>query len=108
MQLFCKKKVNGFYQLTFSKRSLIMDTHLGSKYASDVNCKPFISLMYFYSFSFIKHAIKESILTIRMNEIFSCLACYGQKLNFFGSEIEKKKNTSSVKGSGKDEIGTIF
>ena len=39
-----------------------------------------------------------------MNEIFPCLACYSQNLNFlFG---KTKINTSSVKGSGKDEIGT--
>ena len=47
-------------------------------------------------------------MTIRMNEIFPCHACYGQKLNFFCSEIESNINTSSVKGSGKDEIATFF
>ena len=30
------------------------------------------------------------------------------KIYFFCSEIETKINTSSVKGSGDDEIGTIF
>ena len=43
-----------------------------------------------------------------MNEIFSCLACYSQKVNFFCSEIKAKINTSSVKGSGKDKIGKKF
>ena len=43
-------------------------------------------------------------VTIRINEIFPSLACYSQQLNFF----EKKINTSSVKQSGEDEIGTIF
>ena len=45
---------------------------------------------------------------IRMNEMFPCLDCYGQKLIFFCSEIETKINRSSVKGSGEDEIGTIL
>ena len=40
-----------------------------------------------------------------MYEIFPCLACYGQKLFLFGN---RDKNTNSVKGSGEDEIGTIF
>ena len=30
------------------------------------------------------------------------------KMSFFCSEIETKINTSSVKGSSEDEIGTIF
>ena len=47
----------------------------------------------------------KSLVTIRMNEIFPCLAGYGQRLIFF-SGIETKINTSSVKRSGKDEIGT--
>ena len=42
---------------------------------------------------------------IRMNEIFSCLACYGQK---FFLEIETNINTSSVKRSGEEKIETIF
>ena len=42
--------------------------------------------------------VLKSLVTIRMNEIFSCLACYGC------SVIE----TSSVKGSGEDEIQTDF
>ena len=46
-----------------------------------------------------------------MNEIFPCISCDGQELNFC-SEIEIKMNikinVSSVKGSGEDEIGTIF
>ena len=50
----------------------------------------------------------KSLVTIRVNEIFPCPACYGQKLNFFCSEIETKVNTSFVKGSGEDEIGTTF
>ena len=33
-----------------------------------------------------------------MNGIFQCLTCYGQH----------KSKTCSVKGSGEDEIGTIF
>ena len=45
---------------------------------------------------------------IRLNEIFPYLACYGQKLNFFCSEIETNINISSVKGSGENEIGIIF
>ena len=43
---------------------------------------------------------------IRMNEIFSSLACYGQKLFFL--EIETNINTSSVKRSGEEKIETIF
>ena len=39
--------------------------------------------------------VRES-RTIRMNEIFLCLAFCGQKLNFY------------VKRSGEDEIGTII
>ena len=46
------------------------------------------------------------LVTIRMNDIFPCLACYGQKPKFF--VWKSRQNTSSVKGSGKDEIGTIF
>ena len=42
-----------------------------------------------------------------MNEIIMCLTCYSQKLNFCW-EIETKINASSVNGSSKDEIGTIF
>ena len=53
----------------------------------------------------------KSLVTIRMNEIFPCISCDGQELNFC-SEIEIKMNikinVSSVKGSGEDEIGTIF
>ena len=30
----------------------------------------------------IKYLFLKSLVTIRMNEIFPCLACYGQKLNF--------------------------
>ena len=42
-----------------------------------------------------------------MNEIFPCLTCYGKKLSFW-SEIETKINTTSMKRSGEDEIGTIY
>ena len=45
---------------------------------------------------------------MRMNEIFPCLVCYGQRLSFFFSEIETKISTSPVKGSGEDEIRTVF
>ena len=50
----------------------------------------------------------KSLETIRMNEIFLCLALLRSKPSFFCSEIETKINTSSVKGSSEDEIGTIF
>ena len=50
--------------------------------------------------------ILKSLVTIRMNEIFPCLACCGQKFLF--SEIETKINTNLVKRSGEDEIGTII
>ena len=45
-----------------------------------------------------------------MNEIIPCLACYGQRLIFlFGNrDKDQQINTSSVKGSGEDEIGTNF
>ena len=46
-------------------------------------------------------------MTIRINEIFPCLACYDQKLSFF-LEFETKINTNSVKASFEEEIGTIF
>ena len=46
-------------------------------------------------------------MTIKMNEIFLCLTCYGQKLNFVFGNWDKD-NTSSVKQSGEDEIGTII
>ena len=45
---------------------------------------------------------------IRINETFPCVACCGQKPQFFCSEIEAKINTSSVKGSGEDENGKIL
>ena len=32
---------------------------------------------------FIHLLFLKSLVTIKMNEIFPCLACYGQKLNFF-------------------------
>ena len=35
-----------------------MDARLGSKYASDFNCKLLIFLNVFYFFQFIKHAVK--------------------------------------------------
>ena len=45
---------------------------------------------------------------IRMNEIFMCLTCYGQKLIiFFCLEIETRINRSSEKGSSEDDIRTI-
>ena len=46
-----------------------------------------------------------------MNEIFPSISCDSQELNFCsGIEIKMniKINVSSVKGSGEDEIGTIF
>ena len=49
----------------------------------------------------------KSLVTIRMNEIFRCLACYGQKF-IFCLGIKTKINTSSVKGSSEDKIGTTF
>ena len=49
----------------------------------------------------------KSLVTIRMNEIFPCLACYRQKLIFFVRK-SRQINISPVKGSGEDEIGTIF
>ena len=49
-----------------------------------------------------------SLVTIRMNGMFLCPTCYGQKLFFFCTEIETKINTSSVKESAKDEISIIF
>ena len=51
--------------------------------------------------------VLKSLVTIRMNEIFSCLACYGQRLIFLFGNRNKVK-TSSVKGSGEDEIQTNF
>ena len=50
----------------------------------------------------------KSLVMIRINETFPCVACCGQKLQFFCSEIEAKINTSSVKGSGEDENGKIL
>ena len=50
-------------------------------------------------------AALKSIVTIRMNETFSCLTCFNQKL-IFCSEIGTMINT--VKRRGEDEIGTIF
>ena len=50
----------------------------------------------------------KSVETIRMNEIFLYLALLRSKASFFCLEIETKINTSSVKGSGEDEIGTII
>ena len=50
----------------------------------------------------------KSLVTIRMNEIFPVLACCGQKLNFLCSVIETKINTSTVKQSSEDKIGTII
>ena len=44
---------------------------------------------------------------IRVNEIFPCLACYGQKLNSFVRK-SRQINTSPVKGSAEDEIEIIF
>ena len=43
--------------------------------------------------------ILKSLVTIRMNEIFPCLACYGQKLNFFqfGNRDKDKHNLSETK-----------
>ena len=51
--------------------------------------------------------VLKSLVTIRMNEIFSCLAFYGQRLIFLFGNRNKVK-TSSVKGSGEDEIQTNF
>ena len=51
-----------------------------------------VSLDIYKEFTFIvpKAEIKsgqglslKSLVTIRMNEIFPCLTCYGQKLNFY-------------------------
>ena len=50
----------------------------------------------------------KSLVTSRMNEIFPCLTCYGQKLNFYVWKLRTKINTSSVKRSGEDEIGIII
>ena len=50
----------------------------------------------------------KSLVTIKMNEIFMCLACNSQKLNFFCLKIETKINPSYVKGSIKQEIVTTF
>ena len=61
--------------------------------------------LYYY---YITYITLKSLVTKRMNEIFPCLTCYGQKLFFFFSEIDTKINTSSVKGSSKDETGAIF
>ena len=44
----------------------------------------------------------KSLVTIRMNEIFPCLNCYGQKFS------ETQTNTASVKCSGEDETGILF
>ena len=44
----------------------------------------------------------ESLVTIRMNEIFPCLACYGQKPSSFVRK--SRQSASSVKGSGEDEV----
>ena len=44
-----------------------------------------------------------SLVTIRMNDIFLCVAFYGQKLILFCTEIEIKITTSD-----EDEIGKIF
>ena len=52
--------------------------------------------------------IKEPSDAIKMNEIFQFLACYGQNLNFFSSEIETKINARSVKGSFEDEIESFL
>ena len=55
----------------------------------------------------IEGFILKSLTTVRMNEIFMCLACYDQRL-ISCSGIGTKIITSSVKGSGEDEIGTNF
>ena len=36
-----------------------------------------------------------SLVTVRMNGLFPCLACYGQKLNFFVQTREKDKHKFS-------------
>ena len=46
----------------------------------------------------------KSLVTIRMSEIFPCLACFAC---FFFGNWDRDKH-SSVKGSGEDEIGTNF
>ena len=50
----------------------------------------------------------KNLLTIGMNEIFPCLACYCQKLKLVVQKIEEKINTSPVKGNDKDEIENFF
>ena len=52
--------------------------------------------------------LKSLVTTIKVNEIFPFLACYGQNLNFFSSEIETKINARSVKGSFEDEIESFL
>ena len=47
----------------------------------------------------------KSLVTIRMNEIFPCVASQAKLLC---SEIETKINLNLVKRSGEDEIGTFI
>ena len=56
------------------------------------------------SFSVILIAFDLYIKYIYINRMLICLA----KASFFCSEIEVKINTSSVNGSGEDEIGINF
>ena len=50
--MVCSRSFTAFSRELFSQRSLIIDARLGSKYASDFNCEPFISL------KCILHAVK--------------------------------------------------
>ena len=49
----------------------------------------------------------KSLVTIKMNKIFPCLACYGQKFKFVVRKSRQKKH-KLVEENAKDEFRTTF
>ena len=96
---------------SFSKKTL--SSSLGNNIL-DIKKHPFTGVMWnnfslpFSVWCQLKgHTYLKSLVTIRMNEIFPCLVCCGQKLKFTFGNRDKDKHKLSER-SGEDEMGIII